>query len=210
MPNSANQYTRNPPLTEAELTPEPLALFQRWLHEAEQAGLVEPTAMALATVDADGQPSVRMVLFKGMHEGAFTFYTNYESRKAQALAHSGKVAATFWWDRLERQVRIEGRVERTPAALSDTYFHSRPRGSQLGAYTSKQSRVVAGREVLEQRLADNTARFEGGEVPLPDWWGGYRIVPHWIEFWQGRRDRLHDRYVYVAADGHWRIERLEP
>jgi pyridoxamine 5'-phosphate oxidase len=204
------QYERNPPLTPADLTPDPLTLFEQWLATAQQAGLVEPTAMALATVDADGQPSVRMVLFKGLHEGAITFYTNYESRKAQALAATGKVAATFWWDKLERQVRIEGTIERTPPELSDFYFHSRPRGSQLSAYTSRQSKPVDSRETLETRVADFANIFTDQDVPLPDWWGGYRIVPHWIEFWQGRADRLHDRFVYQRQENDWQIQRLEP
>ncbi len=208
------QYDRNPPLTEADVLPDPLAQFQRWLADAQadhaSGGLVEPTAMALGTVSAEGQPSVRIVLFKGLHEGGFTFYTNYDSRKGAELAARPQAALTFWWDRLERQVRIEGRVERVSAALSDHYFHSRPRGSQIGAYTSRQSQVLEQRAELDTRLAATAQRFEGQEIPLPDYWGGYRVVPDNIEFWQGRLNRVHDRLRYIRDGGGWRIERLEP
>jgi pyridoxamine 5'-phosphate oxidase len=204
------QYDRNPPLTEAEVLADPLAQFQRWLADAEGAGLVEPTAMALGTVSAEGLPSVRIVLFKGLHQGGFTFYTNYESRKGQELAARPLAALTFWWDKLERQVRIEGRVERVPAELSDRYFHSRPRGSQIGAYTSRQSQVLPQRAELDARLAATEQQFVGQDIPLPDYWGGYRVVPDNIEFWQGRLNRVHDRLRYVRDGAGWRIERLEP
>lgn len=204
------QYQLNPPLLEAEVLPDPVAQFERWFKDAAGAQLVDHTAMSLATVDADGHPSLRIVLFKGLHEGGFCFYTNYESRKGRELAQRPYAAATFWWDRLERQVRIEGRVEKVPRALSDHYFHSRPRGSQLGALSSHQSRPLASRAELEGRVAENEARLAGQEVPLPDFWGGYRIVPEAIEFWQGRLDRLHDRLLYRRENKHWRLERLEP
>lgn len=204
------QYDRNPPLTEAEVLADPLAQFQRWLTDAEGAGLVEPTAMALGTVSAEGLPSVRIVLFKGLHQGGFTFYTNYDSRKGQDLAARPHAALTFWWDKLERQVRIEGRVERVPAALSEHYFHSRPRGSQIGAYTSRQSQVLPQRAELDARLAEIEHKFAGQPIPLPDYWGGYRVVPDNIEFWQGRLNRVHDRLRYVRDGANWRIERLEP
>jgi pyridoxamine 5'-phosphate oxidase len=204
------QYDRNPPLTEADVLPDPLAQFQRWLADAESAGLVEPTAMALGTVSAQGAPSVRIVLFKGLHQGGFTFYTNYESRKGQELAARPLAALTFWWDKLERQVRIEGRVERVPAELSDRYFHSRPRGSQIGAYTSRQSQVLPQRAELDARLAATEHKFAGQPIPLPEYWGGYRVVPDNIEFWQGRLNRVHDRLRYARDGAGWRIERLEP
>jgi pyridoxamine 5'-phosphate oxidase len=203
------QYERNPPFTEADVLPDPLAQFQRWLADAEAGGLVEPSAMALGTVSADGRPSVRIVLFKGLDQGGFTFYTNYESRKGTDLAAQPQAALTFWWDRLERQVRIEGRVERVSRELSEQYFHSRPRGSQIGAHASHQSRV-GNRADLDARLAATAGRFEGQEVPLPGHWGGYRVVPDHIEFWQGRLNRVHDRLRYVREGQGWRIERLDP
>ena len=204
------QYTSNPPLHRTDLLPDPLAQFERWMKEAEGAQLVEPTAMSLATIDANGRPSVRVVLFKGLHGGGFTFFTNYESRKGQALAARPFASANFWWDKLERQVRIEGRVERVSAELSDQYFHLRPRGSQIGSYASRQSRVVANRAELDARVAATAERFEDQEVPCPPNWGGFRIVPDAIEFWQGRLDRVHDRFLYRREGSAWRIDRLEP
>ncbi|MDE0853133.1 MAG: pyridoxamine 5'-phosphate oxidase [Nevskia sp.] len=204
------QYDRNPPLTEADVLPDPLAQFERWLADAGAAGLIEPTAMSLGTVSAAGKPSVRIVLFKGFHEGGFCFYTNYESRKGEDLAATPFAALTFWWDKLERQVRVEGPVERVPQELSDLYFHQRPRGSQIGAYTSRQSRVIGQRAELDARLAASEQRFSGQEIPLPHYWGGYRVVPETIEFWQGRPNRVHDRLRYVREGADWRIERLEP
>ena len=170
------------------------------------ASIALPRVAAAATVTA----ARRVVLFKGFHENGLTFYTNYEGRKAQDLAQDGRVALVFWWDKLERQVRVEGRVQKLPQAMSEDYFHSRPRASQLGAVASRQSRVVATREELDQRLDAVTREFEGKPVPLPAYWGGYKVTPELFEFWQGRRDRLHDRLVYRRQDGGWRVERLEP
>ena len=204
------QYTKNPPLLETTVAADPLAQFTGWLAEAEQAGLVEPTAMALATVDASGQPGLRMVLFKGLHEGGLCFYTHYETRKAAALAANPRAAATFWWDRLERSTRFEGRVHKLPPAMAEHYFHSRPRGSQIGAWTSQQSQVVASRSALEARLAETEQRFADGPVPLPPFWGGYVLVPERIEFWQGRLNRLHDRLCYQRSPAGWDLQRLEP
>lgn len=204
------QYTLNPPLIEASLDADPLVQFDAWLGDARAAGMLEPTAFTLATVGADGRPSARVVLFKGFHDGGLTFYTCYEGRKGQELAIHPYAAGTFWWDRLERQVRFEGEVEKLPRDVSRDYFESRPRGSQIGAATSRQSRVVATRAELDERLAANVRLLEGQSVPLPENWGGYRIRPQSIEFWQGRRNRLHDRLRYRRQGDGWIVDRLEP
>lgn len=204
------QYTKNPPLVEAEILRDPLAQFARWLDDAEAIGMIEPTAMTLATVDADGRPSARVVLMRGLREGALRFYTNYDSRKGVALAANPFAAATFWWDQLERSVRFEGRIEKLDATASTEYFHSRPRGSQIGAWTSAQSQVVDSRATLDAKLAGFQQRFDAREIPLPPFWGGYALRPDRIEFWQGRDNRLHDRLRFRLAEGAWVIERLEP
>ena len=204
------QYERSGPFDEAALAPDPLTQLARWLDDAQAAGMIEPTAMTLATAAKDGQPSARIVLYKGPHDGGLTFYTNYESRKGGELAGNDRAALVFWWDKLERSVRVEGRVEKLPRSMSESYARSRPRGSQLGALTSRQSRVVANRAELERRLAENEAKLGGQEVPVPANWGGYLLRPAMFEFWQGRRDRLHDRLVYRADRAGWRVERLEP
>lgn len=204
------QYERSGPLDETALAADPLAQLALWLKDAEAAGMIEPTAMTLATATKDGQPSARIVLYKGAHDGGLTFYTNYESRKGGELAGNNRAALVFWWDKLERSVRVEGRVEKLPRSMSESYARSRPRGSQLGALTSRQSRVVANRAELERRLAENEAKLGGQEVPVPANWGGYLLRPAMFEFWQGRRDRLHDRLVYRADRAGWRVERLEP
>lgn len=204
------QYTKNPPLVEDAILRDPFAQFANWLSDAKQADMIEPTAMTLATVDADGRPSARVVLLKGMQDGALHFFTNYDSRKGAALAAHPFAAATFWWDKLERCVRVEGRVEKLGVAASATYFHSRPRGSQIGALTSRQSQVVDGRATLDARLAANQKRFAEGKIPLPDFWGGYALVADRIEFWQGRDNRLHDRLRFRLSAGTWVLERLEP
>lgn len=204
------QDRRESSLLESDLLADPVAQLQRWLVEAQQAGLIEPSAMALATADADGNPSVRMVLFKGLHDGGLTFYTNYSSRKGADLAANPRAALVFWWDRLERQVRAEGSLVRLPREMSERYFHERPRASQISASISRQSRVVPDRHVLEQRYAERERQLEGRAVPLPDDWGGYVVNPRQFEFWQGRRGRLHDRLVYRRDGGAWVIERLEP
>ncbi len=200
-------------LDESELDADPIRQFRGWLDAALDAGLAEPNAMTVATVGADGRPSARMALIKGVSEAGFVFYTNYESRKGRELAATPWAALVFYWAELERQVRIEGRVERTSAADSDAYFHSRPVGSQLGAAVSQQSQVIANRATLEARLRELEARYHDQPVPRPDEWGGFRVVPDAIEFWQGRPSRLHDRLRYrrvAADDGVWVIERLSP
>jgi pyridoxamine 5'-phosphate oxidase len=204
------QYSRNTPLGAEDLLADPLAQFEAWLTDARGVGLLEPTAMGLATADARGQPSLRIVLFKGLHQGGFTFFTSYDGRKAQELAANPQAAATFWWDRLERQVRIEGRVERLPRAMSEEYFRRRPRESQLGALTSHQSQVVDSREALDRRWEENARQYAGQEIPCPEFWGGYVLLPERVEFWQGRVGRLHDRLLYTRAGSGWRCERLEP
>jgi pyridoxamine 5'-phosphate oxidase len=206
----AKQYTRNPPLLETELADDPLAQFEQWLAAAREIGMIEPGAMTLATVDADGRPSARVVLLKGFYHGGLGFFTHYDSRKARALAAHPFAAATFWWDRLERSVRFEGRIEKLSAAESEAYFRSRPRGSQIGAATSRQSRVVDTREQLDARIAEHAQQWEGAEIPFPADWGGYRLIPDVVEFWQGRASRVHDRLVYRHTGEGWKIERLEP
>ncbi|WP_423198107.1 MULTISPECIES: pyridoxamine 5'-phosphate oxidase [unclassified Cupriavidus] len=197
-------------LSETEVAADPISQFQRWFDEAVVAKMPDPNAMTLATVDADGQPSARIVLLKGLDASGFTFFTNYESRKGLDLLANPRAALLFHWVQLERQVRIEGEVRKVDEAESDAYFASRPLGSRLGAWASEQSREVASRAVLEQREADFRQRF-GDEPPRPPHWGGYRLMPNWIEFWQGRASRLHDRIGYRRQDdGSWRIVRLSP
>ena len=204
------QYTRNPPLEDGSLLPDPLAQLQIWLADARRVGMLEPDAMTLATTDAQGRPSARVVLLKGFHDGGLCFYTRYDGRKGLELNTNPHAAATFWWDQLERQVRVEGTTERLPRDITRRYFESRPRESQLGALTSRQSQVVATRAELDARLYANTQKFEGQPVPLPEQWGGYVLHPQRIEFWQGRLGRLHDRLRYRRDGDAWAIERLEP
>ena len=204
------QYTKNPPLVEADVLRDPLAQFAIWLADAKAIGMIEPTAMTLATVDTDGRPSARVVLMRGLKDGALRFFTNYESRKGEQLAANPFAAATFWWDQLERSVRFEGRIEKLDVAASTEYFHTRPRGSQIGAWTSAQSQVVDSRATLDARLAVHQQQYAEGEIPLPPFWGGYALLPDRVEFWQGRDNRLHDRLRFRLVDGAWVIERLEP
>lgn len=202
---------RHAALGEGDVAADPTTQFGRWFEDTVAAGVVEPNAMTLATVGPDGQPSARVVLLKGYGPAGFTFYSNYESRKGRELDAEPRAAVVFLWKELERQVRIEGRIVRVGRDETETYFRSRPRGSQIGASVSPQSRPVAGREVLEESFAAAEARFTGEEVPVPGWWGGYRLAPTLIEFWQGRTSRLHDRLVYRPdGRGGWAIERLAP
>ena len=197
-------------LTEADLDPDPFRQFELWMSQAISSQLIEPNAMTLATVNAAGQPNARTVLLKAFDRSGFVFYTNYESRKSREIAGNPYMCLLFYWAELERQVRVAGRAERVPEAESDAYFQSRPVGHQLGAWVSNQSTVIAGREVIEESLANVAKRFEPGPVPRPAHWGGFRVVPHAIEFWQGRANRLHDRLEYVLANGTWTFRRLSP
>jgi len=198
-----------PPLRRADLDPDPIIQFERWFAlAAEAAPLAE--AMTLATVDGDGAPDARMVLLKGVDQRGFRFFSNFESAKAEQLAATPRAALVFYWRELDRQVRVRGAVERLAAEESDEYFATRARGSQLGAWASPQSRAIASRELLEGELAAAEARFVDGEVPRPPDWGGYLLEPRAIELWQGRSDRLHDRFRYSRAAQGWRMERLGP
>lgn len=192
-----------------DLADDPFDQFRRWLADAEFAGISEPTAMTLATADADGMPDARVVLLKGL-DGGFWFFTNYESAKGRQLAENPRAALVVHWRELGRQVRVRGRVERLAHELSVTYFASRPPGSRLGAWASRQSEVIGSREELERARAEVEERFAGEEPPLPPFWGGYRVVPEEIEFWQGRPDRLHDRLRYRRYGDTWTVDRLQP
>jgi pyridoxamine 5'-phosphate oxidase len=203
------EYTRGG-LTEADLLPDPVAMFSRWYDEARDAGIHEPNAMVVSTADGEGRPSSRLVLLKGFSEDGFAFYTNTLSRKGQELRANPRCALLFPWHPLERQVRVDGIAEPLPQDEVDAYFAVRPRESQIGAWASHQSRPVAGRDELAREYADAQARFEGGDVPTPEEWGGYLVRPEAFEFWQGRPGRMHDRLVYLPTDGGWRTERLAP
>jgi pyridoxamine 5'-phosphate oxidase len=194
-----------------DLDPDPHRQFLAWLAEAQATGLREPTAMTLATADAEGRPSARVVLMRGHDERGFIFYTNYESQKGRDLAVNPRAALVFYWDPLGRQVRIEGDVRRLDRADSEAYFRSRPRGSRIAAWASAQSRAIAGRDSLEAAFEEVALRFPGEDVPLPPYWGGYVVAPEAYEFWEGRPDRLHDRLRYTRRpDGSWRRVRLAP
>ncbi len=198
-------------LSENDVALDPFEQMERWLQEALNSQLPEPNAMTLATATPDGRPSARVVLLKGFDRRGLVFYTNYESRKGAELAQNPRAALLFFWPELERQVRIEGHVERVDADESLTYFQSRPKESQVGAWASPQSRIIAGRDVVEQRYQELAAQFKHDEVlPLPPFWGGYRVVPTYFEFWQGRPSRLHDRICYTLSGQGWTISRLAP
>jgi pyridoxamine 5'-phosphate oxidase len=197
-------------LNETDALPDPIDQFARWFAEAEAAAVPEPNAMTLATADASGMPSARVVLLKGFGNDGFVFYTNYGSRKGAHLAANPNAALCFYWQPLERQVRIEGDVEMMSRAASEAYFHSRPLEAQIGAWASHQSQVIPSRSTIEQHKAELAARFGAGPVPLPDFWGGYRVIPRSIEFWQGRPSRLHDRLLYTRHAGVWTCQRLSP
>ncbi|AFY90347.1 pyridoxamine 5'-phosphate oxidase [Chroococcidiopsis thermalis] len=198
-------------LQETDVDPNPLRQFQIWFDRALSAQIPEPNAMTLATATTDAIPSARIVLLKGFDERGFVFYTNYQSHKGQELTTNPHAALVFWWAELERQVRIEGRVEQVSAQESDEYYRSRPLNSRLGAWASEQSQVVESRAALEQRLQELQTKYENRDIPRPPYWGGFRVIPNAIEFWQGRPSRLHDRLRYrLLENGSWTIERLSP
>ena len=199
-------------LDEAHCNPHPIRQFEQWFQEAKSAQLKEPNAMTLATVDAAARPSARIVLLKGLERDGFVFYTNYESRKGRELAGNPHCALTFYWAELERQVRVEGVVEKVAKQTSETYFKGRPKGSRIGAVVSNQSAELPSRAPLEMRLAELEKAFaHTDDVPMPESWGGYFVKPHLLEFWQGRTNRLHDRILYrLNNDGSWRMGRLSP
>jgi pyridoxamine 5'-phosphate oxidase len=196
-------------LTEAQADPDPIRQFERWFEDALRARLPLPNAMSLATVTAEGAPSARTVLLKGVERGSFLFYTNYLSRKGRELERRASVCLLFLWSELERQVRIDGTVEKVTSGESDAYYATRPLGARLSAWASAQSTAVASREILEKSMEEARARY-GEQPPRPPHWGGYRVIPQEIEFWQGRTDRLHDRLLYRRAGNTWTIERLSP
>jgi pyridoxamine 5'-phosphate oxidase len=194
----------------ADLDPDPLAQFRRWLDDVLAADYFEPNAVVLTTTGLDGWPSARNVLLKGLDERGFVFYTNYTSDKARDLDQTGKATLLFSWTEVRRQVRVSGMAKRLPAEESDAYFASRPRGSQLGAWASDQSSTINDRAGLDRQFTETAGRFNGVDIPRPPFWGGYRVEPFLYEFWQGREYRLHDRLRYNREDDRWRIERLQP
>ncbi len=203
------EYTKNG-LLETDVDADPFRQFSVWFEQATNAGIVEPNAMSHATVSPDGQPSIRIVLLKGVDDRGFIFFTNYESRKGKDMDQNPKTSLLFFWGELERQVRIEGDIEKISKDQSRAYFDSRPAGSRIGAWSSNQSEVVASRDFLERRYEENVAKYVGDDIPMPDYWGGYRLVPNMIEFWQGRGSRMHDRIRFRLVDGSWVIDRLSP
>ncbi|TDQ12088.1 pyridoxamine 5'-phosphate oxidase [Pedobacter metabolipauper] len=204
------QDYRSAQLSEEDVNTDPIQQFKKWFTEALDAKLYEPNVMTLATANSDGKPSARVVLLKGFDENGFVFFTNYESSKGQDLIENPQAALVFFWAELERQVRIEGVVSKIDPESSTEYFHSRPAGSQIGAMASSQSRILTDRKILEDKVTELTAQYEGQEIPRPLHWGGYLVEPTYMEFWQGRSSRLHDRIVYDLKDGSWTIGRLAP
>jgi pyridoxamine 5'-phosphate oxidase len=198
-------------LNESDLSPSPFTQFQRWYEEAVAAKEIEPNAMTLATATRDGVPSARTILLKGFDERGFIFYTNYESQKGKEIAENPNAALVFYWATFERQIRITGAIKKIPPEDSEAYFQSRPKGAQLGAWVSLQSQVIPNRDVLEERLTELINELADTEnIPVPPYWGGYCLAPREIEFWQGRINRLHDRFRYRCVKGEWKIERLSP
>lgn len=197
-------------LLESRLHPNPLKQFSSWMNDAFESKVLEPTAMTIATVNSSGQPSTRTVLLKDITPKGFVFYTNYNSQKGKDLTTNSRISLLFFWPELERQVRIEGKAEKTSFQDSETYFHSRPFGSQISALISPQSEIIESREILKSKIEAYKAKYRNQPIPMPNYWGGYLVVPHRIEFWQGGANRLHDRLVYVLNGESWQIQRLAP
>ncbi|MDO4642728.1 MAG: pyridoxamine 5'-phosphate oxidase [Cardiobacteriaceae bacterium] len=208
--NIRKEFDAHAPLEREALHDDPIIQFERWFSEALASGIAEPNGFVLATVSADGQPSQRAVLLKYFDHDGFVFYTNYDSRKAKEIQNNHRVSMLFPWFPLQRQIKIEGITEKVSREQTLKYFLSRPKDSQIGAWTSAQSQVISSRQLLMQQWARMKAKFADGEVPLPDFWGGYRIRPQAIEFWQGQPSRLHDRFLYRRQASSWTIERLAP
>lgn len=212
-PESVRKEYTHSALRRVDLTDDPIRLLERWIHDAAAAGVSEPGAMTIATIDPDGRPSARIVLLRQLEQRGLIFYTNMSSRKGKALEANPRAALVFYWPECQRQVRVEGAVDRIDDDRSDAYFASRPRKSQIGAWASEQSASIENREALERTVQEIESRFESAvSIPRPPQWGGYRLVPDQIEFWQGRRSRLHDRFLYhrQSADGAWEVARLSP
>ncbi len=203
------EYTKGG-LKREDLTESPLELFEKWFKQAMDADIPDASAMTLATVSAEGKPTQRTVLLKLFDEKGFIFFTNYSSQKSHQISENPNVSLLFPWTQLERQIEINGTAEKISTAESLKYFLSRPRGSQLGAWASAQSSPISSRQILESQLNKIKNKFTQGEIPLPDFWGGYRVIPETIEFWQGGENRLHDRFEYTNHNGNWKIERLQP
>jgi pyridoxamine 5'-phosphate oxidase len=198
-------------LSKKDLSSDPFSQFEKWFAQVQNGGVSMPNAMSLATVSADGQPSIRTVLLKYFDQEGFVFYTNYESRKAQEIDQNPKVALLFFWKELERQIKITGTVDKISTTESVKYFLSRPKGSQIGAWVSNQSSVITSRQLLMSKFEELKRKFQDKQVPLPSFWGGYRVIPEEFEFWQGRVNRLHDRFLYSkSTNNHWIINRLAP
>lgn len=197
-------------LDETNVNPDPYQQFSQWMNDAMKSGILDPSAMILATASAAGKTSLRTVLLKGVEENGFLFYTNYESRKAKDISENPNASILFLWKELERQIRISGEVVKISREQSEKYFHSRPYESQLGALASEQSKIIPDREFLEKKFHELQGKYKGSEIPLPSSWGGYKLIPDNFEFWQGRENRLHDRICYLKENDNWKIVRLSP
>lgn len=212
MKNIANlrQEYEEPPLEITDLDNDPLKEFEKWFGRALAQNIEDANAMILATVDGNNRPSARVLLLKGLDDGGFTFFTNYNSHKGQQLAHNPFASMVFYWNQLHQQIRIQGKVEKVAEQTSTAYFQTRPIGSQYGAWASPQSQVIPNRKLLEANVAELKTKYAKGSVPRPEHWGGYKLIADRIEFWQGRPNRLHDRFLYTLENGTWKKERLAP